>query len=816
MSGINSSYLALFGASSGSSVVNPAYPAYQRLLKSGTQDYQSFLKQPQITSNLAYVKSALPKITSAADLVKDTKLLNIVLTAFGLQSDAQYPARIKQVLDSNLKDQASLANQLLDPRYQQLAKFFNFNVLQGKNLSLQSFAQDLSAKYTQSAYEVSLGQQNPALRSASYFEQNIGNVKNVVQILGDTVLREVVFTALGIPSSISSAPIDQQIAYLNTKLNLSQLTGKSADATTTQNQSVLTNATNDLAALGKFNGTITTAIKSVQPIATQTQSLLAGYNNLANITSTSGPYGPEIPTQQTAVPGLTRQQGLLAAGNQATAAITSLTTDLASAITQAQAGGLTGAQLTALQTQFSTDTTQANTLTTQATYGGENLIDGSIAAPISVQITSTGQSTVINPYNLNNGVLDNLASANSAFQIGDYTGASTFLQAAQASLAGTTQQLGIDATNFHDGIASVPQWAVTENDSNLFNATQTISSSQTAYGSISSLAGQILNIANQAATSGLPNNDPALVAFNTTYQGLLTQLQTAITGSGYSGQNLLDGSSILIGTSGTGGKVDIGNVLRTDGTTTPAASVSIDGVNVLQYANGGAGGANDLFNHDLTTTANAQSVVDEINNLVNPTLQQANATLANDNSAFTLVSQTLDPRSSLDNQYRALVTSATTAITNANLSGSSLISTSASDQYLSVATTGQTLTAHADPNFVANVQNNLTTGSGLLYSNFAQALQSLSDATFFSNETLGNLQADQTSVNLQTSLVNAAKNAATPASVSNSTFGPFNNHNQAVQAFVAKYLVLTDAKGVTSGPTDAASVALGILNSITA
>ena len=48
--------------------------------------------------------------------------------------------------------------------------------------------------------------------------------------------------------------------------------------------------------------------------------------------------------------------------------------------------------------------------------------------------------------------------------------------------------------------------------------------------------------------------------------------------------------------------------------------------------------------------------------------------------------------------------------------------------------------------------------------------------------------------------------------VNNSTFAPFNNKNQAVQQFVAKYLVLSDAQSnASTQPTDAGTVALKLL-----
>src|SRR3546814_10287839 len=60
------------------------------------------------------------------DLFKNTRLLNFILKAYDLESDEQYPGKIRQILDSDLSDVNSLANRFQDPRYQQLAQDFDF------------------------------------------------------------------------------------------------------------------------------------------------------------------------------------------------------------------------------------------------------------------------------------------------------------------------------------------------------------------------------------------------------------------------------------------------------------------------------------------------------------------------------------------------------------------------------------------------------------------------------------------------------------------------------------------------------------------
>src|SRR3546814_15867155 len=92
------------------------------------------------------------------DLFKNTRLLNFILKAYDLESDEQYPGKIRQILDSDLSDVNSLANRFQDPRYQQLAQDFDFFNSGTTNLTSSSTVDSIVNRYQQPPYEQNLAE----------------------------------------------------------------------------------------------------------------------------------------------------------------------------------------------------------------------------------------------------------------------------------------------------------------------------------------------------------------------------------------------------------------------------------------------------------------------------------------------------------------------------------------------------------------------------------------------------------------------------------------------------------------------------------
>ena len=110
------SYLSNSSASAGYQILNGQ-------LKSAVTNFE---KTPQAQSDINYFESTLAKTTSVSQFVANPRLVSFVLSAFGLDSESNYTALVKQVLTQDPNSSSSLVNQLTDPRFKQLATALDF------------------------------------------------------------------------------------------------------------------------------------------------------------------------------------------------------------------------------------------------------------------------------------------------------------------------------------------------------------------------------------------------------------------------------------------------------------------------------------------------------------------------------------------------------------------------------------------------------------------------------------------------------------------------------------------------------------------
>ncbi len=189
----------------------PASALFQRLSKGdAAKQAAQFAQNPQVKKEIEYFRQKAASVKTPEEFFKDQRLMKFALSAYTLEAEQQFPARIKQIMMSDPKDPKALANRMADPRYSEINKDFAFGQTGTANLKLSKFVDKVVEKYTTSEYEKKLGDQNPALREAAYFKRKIGNVTDVYQILGDKVLRGVVFDTLGIPAEVANQSVEKQ------------------------------------------------------------------------------------------------------------------------------------------------------------------------------------------------------------------------------------------------------------------------------------------------------------------------------------------------------------------------------------------------------------------------------------------------------------------------------------------------------------------------------------------------------------------------------------------------------------------------------
>ena len=173
----------------------------------------------------AYFREKIRKVKTAEQLVNDTRLLRISLTAFGLEGDVNSKAFIQKVLEGGTLKEGSLANRLADKQYQKMSAAFGFGDFAVPRTEISTFADEILSQFRARSFEAAVGKQNNSYRLAMNAEREIpalaarktSETAKWYSVLGNAPLRQVVQTALGLPKSFSSIDLDQQVAVLQDK-----------------------------------------------------------------------------------------------------------------------------------------------------------------------------------------------------------------------------------------------------------------------------------------------------------------------------------------------------------------------------------------------------------------------------------------------------------------------------------------------------------------------------------------------------------------------------------------------------------------------
>jgi len=177
-------------------------------------------KQPDVAVQTTYFQNNIGNVKTAADLIKNPRLFNYAMTAFGLGDMTYATGMMKQVLAQSPNSSTALAAKLNNPAIRAFARAFDFADNGAATTSSSSLVANIVNAYTENALETNQGQQNPGVQLALYFQKQAPSVTSVYGILADKKLLNVVQTALGISPLTSAEPIDMQYQLLSAKLNV--------------------------------------------------------------------------------------------------------------------------------------------------------------------------------------------------------------------------------------------------------------------------------------------------------------------------------------------------------------------------------------------------------------------------------------------------------------------------------------------------------------------------------------------------------------------------------------------------------------------
>ncbi|KZD12725.1 DUF1217 domain-containing protein [Oceanibaculum pacificum] len=769
----------------------PGLTTFNMLQQNPVQQLDQFAKTAQIVREVEYFKKAAAKITNVDDFMKDRRLVTFALSAFGLDEEIQYPARLQKVLESPKDDPAALANRLADPRYREISQAFAFGDEGMDKLSDPAFLEDVAQKYILNEFEKTLGQNNPALREATYFLRNIGNASTAYDVLGDPVLRSVVTYTLGLPTQIAVQSVETQARLIDARFDISKY--KSAD----QNDTIsganggnvrVNDARNDQKLLTEGVALSTKALKQVDSIIEQIELLKAGYGALDAVQDPAGEYQDEIPVQEQAIPGLLRQQGLLEAARESLGRLNGYVARQ-QALVDLAADPANANKLDSYKTEFAELTDKITAAVGQATYSYddgdpdaagtlENLLDGTLGN-IAVEYTSGGDILTARGQDLT-GFLSGIAQANASFQnVSDADDAAN-LSTARGALAENKTELNTvrlevqtDLNELKAGIDSVEQFAASLNSAALYPGAEAVRDAGSRLTQVNILLGELRVVATKSTGLAVDADRSAL---QTQYDDIVNRLSDVINTTGTPGlANLLAGGN--------------------------QSYELLDGFNLeARGRDFNASILGELAGRDVSSLGNAQELLGALDKEIGTATGDAFREIATDASVFNLASEKLDPRSGVDSAYSRLASTLEDIIGAAAVGDRNLLSASQSDVRYRVETTGRNLTIDAidlDGAFGA-ILRDAVAGLPSDGGDSSGAIAALDTALFSINRLRGELNNDLIAQNSEKKVVDGFIAQQESVVAEREFADPYANISQSAIDFVKRYLTLKDSEAIST------------------
>ena len=176
-----------------------------------------------------YYTTTMQGLDHRDQLLADRRLMEVLLTARGIDPEPLTDDFLEQVFTSDLNDPESFVNMLDDKRYAQLVGSFNFAddgyVSRAAASAAQNTGEVLATEdsYLRQLLETQQGEENAGVRLALYFERMADTITDPYVIIGDDALLEFFRITYNLPAEISNMDVDQQAKIVEKNLDLEDL-----------------------------------------------------------------------------------------------------------------------------------------------------------------------------------------------------------------------------------------------------------------------------------------------------------------------------------------------------------------------------------------------------------------------------------------------------------------------------------------------------------------------------------------------------------------------------------------------------------------
>lgn len=194
------------------------YAGWTFLSRTLERQQAAFVTSPQVQKTTDYFRENVAGAMTAEALVNDRRLLEVALGAFGLEDDINAKAFVRKVLEDGTISDTALSSRLADKRYAQLAFTFGYGNV-GPRVNLTGFADEIVARYEKRRFEVAVGEQDGTMRQALNLQPALEDLLSSTSstnarwfaLMGNSSLRDMFETALGLPDGFGALDVDQQL-----------------------------------------------------------------------------------------------------------------------------------------------------------------------------------------------------------------------------------------------------------------------------------------------------------------------------------------------------------------------------------------------------------------------------------------------------------------------------------------------------------------------------------------------------------------------------------------------------------------------------
>ncbi|MFN4140571.1 DUF1217 domain-containing protein [Aestuariivirga sp.] len=193
---------------------------YQQIARNIDRKLGLLSERPDVQRETAYFLGSIRSVKSADEFLKNDRLFNYAMTAFGLKDMIYAKAFMRKVLAEGIDGPQSFALQLADPRFREFAEAFNFARYGGSATAFDRAQQGTVNRYLRVELESEAGQTDEGVRLALYFQRKVASVGSIYGLMGDAALYKVVQTALGLPAAYSNIDVDRQAAFISSRIDV--------------------------------------------------------------------------------------------------------------------------------------------------------------------------------------------------------------------------------------------------------------------------------------------------------------------------------------------------------------------------------------------------------------------------------------------------------------------------------------------------------------------------------------------------------------------------------------------------------------------